>query len=67
MPGEFRSSIQKVRKGSESLRVTIPDGIAKLLEAEPDGELVWAVDLSEGKVSVTASPAGRAKKSSKRD
>jgi hypothetical protein len=65
MPGEFRSSIQAVREGSQSLRVTIPEGIAKLLGAGPDWELVWSVDLKGGTVTVTAEPPG--KKSSKRD
>jgi hypothetical protein len=65
LPGVFRSSIQQVREGSGSLRVTIPDGVAKLLEAVPDGELVWTVDLSKGRVEVTAEPPGKSGKSSK--
>lgn len=56
MPGEFRSSIQTVREGSTSLRVTIPDGVAKLLGAAADGTLVWTVSLSEGRVTVSAEP-----------
>jgi hypothetical protein len=68
MPGTFRSSIQLVREGSESLRATVPDGVAKVLGAVPDGSLVWTVDLKAGRVTVSAEPPGAPeKKSTKRD
>lgn len=58
MPGAFRSPIVRVRDGSESARVTIPDGVAKVLGAEVGGFLVWSVDLKAGRVSVSAEPPG---------
>jgi hypothetical protein len=68
VPGSFRSSIQLVREGSESLRATVPDGVAKVLGAVPDGSLVWTVDLKAGRVTVSAEPPEPdKKKSSKRD
>ncbi len=64
----FVSSIQKVRDGSESLRSTIPDGVAKILNAVPDGKLVWSVDLKAGRVTVSAEPpSSSGKKSSRSD
>lgn len=65
MPGTFESSIQRVRERSESLRVTIPEGVATVLGAVPEGRLLWSVDLKAGTVTVTAEPP--AKKSSRRD
>jgi len=64
MPGIFRSSIQLVREGSESLRATIPDGVAKVLGAVAEGSLVWSVDLKAGAVTVSAEPPERAEKKS---
>lgn len=66
MPGIFRSSIQRVREGTESIRVTVPDGVAKLLGAEPDGTLLWSVDLKEGKVTVSAEPPSPPERKSSR-
>jgi hypothetical protein len=68
VPGIFRSSIQRVREGTESIRVTVPDGVARLLGAEPEGTLLWSVDLKAGEVRVSAEPPSVTKrKSSKRD
>ena len=68
MPGTFRSAIQRVVERSESVRTTVPEGVAKALDAVPGGTLVWTVDLKAGRVTVSAEPpeAG-GKKSSKRD
>jgi len=68
MPGTFRSPIILGREGSPSVRVTIPEGIAKALGAEPGKNLVWTLDLKAGRVTVSVEPpeAG-AKKSSKQD
>lgn len=63
MPGRFVSSIQRAREGSDSLRVTLPDGVAKLLGAVPEGVLVWTVDLAAGRVTVTVElPKGKSSK-----
>lgn len=56
MPGTFRSPIVRVRSGSESARVTIPDGVATVLDARIGGTLVWTVDLKAGRVIVSALP-----------
>ena len=68
MPGTFRSAIQRVVERSDSVRTTIPEGVAKALDAVPGGTFVWTVDLKAGRVTVSAEPpeAG-AKKSSKRN
>lgn len=58
MPGTFRSAIQKTQEGSDSVRTTIPEGVAKALEAEPGGSLVWTLDLKAGRVTVSAEPPG---------
>ncbi|MCI4352047.1 MAG: hypothetical protein L3K14_01475 [Thermoplasmata archaeon] len=71
MPGTFRSAIQKTQEGSDSVRTTIPEGVAKALEAAPGGNLVWTLDLKAGRVTVAAEPPGSAgsgpRKSSMRD
>lgn len=66
-PGEFVSPIVRVREGYDSVRVTIPEGVAKPLRAVHGGKLFWLVNLDEGVVSVRAEPPGPPKKSSKRD
>jgi hypothetical protein len=53
VPGIFRSPIILVRTDSPSVRVTIPEGIAKALGAEPGRDLVWFLDLKAGQVTVT--------------
>ena len=67
MPGIFRSAVQRVVERSESVRTTIPGGIAKALGVEAGGVLVWALDLKAGRVTVTAESASSpGRKSSKR-
>jgi hypothetical protein len=67
MPGTFRSAILLVNDASDSVRTTIPGGVATVLGATPGGTLVWSVDLKEGRVTVTAKPASSPeRKSSKR-
>ncbi len=56
MPGIFRSPIILVREKSPSVRVTIPEGVAKALGAEPGKDLVWTLDLKAGWVTVSAEP-----------
>jgi hypothetical protein len=68
MPGTFRSAIQRVVERSDSIRTTIPEGVAKALDAVPGGSLVWTLDLKAGTVTVSADPPEpKAKKSAKRD
>jgi hypothetical protein len=67
MSGIFRSTIQLAREHSKSVRVTIPDGVANVLGALPDGVLVWTIDLKAGRVTVSAEkPLGSGMKSAKR-
>jgi hypothetical protein len=68
VPGTFRSPIILVREGSPSARVTIPEGVAKALGAEPGKDLVWTLDLKAGIVSVSVEPpVAHGRKSFKRD
>lgn len=68
MPGTFRSAILLVNEASDSVRTTIPGGVAEILGASPGGTLVWSVDLKAGRVTVSADPPAQlGKKSSKRD
>jgi len=57
LPGTFRSPIILGRAESSSVRVTIPEGVAKALGAEPGKDLVWALDLKAGRVTVSVEPA----------
>lgn len=65
MPGTFRSAVLLVNEASDSVRTTIPGGVAEILGAVPGSTLVWSVDLKGGTVTVTVEPS--VKKSSKRD
>ena len=65
MPGTFRSAVLLVNEASDSVRTTIPGGVAEILGAVPGSTLVWSVDLKVGAVTVAVEPPG--KKSSKRD
>lgn len=58
LPGTFRSAIQLTQPGSTSVRTTIPEGVAKAIDAEPGGTLVWTVDLKAGRVTVAAEGSG---------
>lgn len=57
MPGTFESAIQRAVAGRGSLRTTIPEAVAKILDAEAGGTLIWSFDLKGGRVVVTAEPA----------
>ncbi|HTP54460.1 MAG TPA: hypothetical protein VML94_05830 [Thermoplasmata archaeon] len=68
MPGIFKSAVLLVNDASESVRTTIPGGVAEIIGAVPGATLVWSVDLKAGRVTVSAEPPETAgKKSSKRD
>lgn len=58
MAGTFRSSILLVNEASDSVRTTIPTGVATVLGAAPGGTLVWSINLKEGRVTVAAEPPG---------
>lgn len=68
VPGEFRSPLVRAREDTESVRVTVPEGVARILGAVPGGTLVWSVDLKGGCVTVSAEPPeSSGRRSSKRD
>lgn len=66
MPGTFESAIQLSREGSKSLRTTIPEGVASVLEAADGGTLVWSVDLKAGRVTVETRRPGQSDRKSVR-
>ncbi len=68
MPGTFRSAVLLVNDASDSVRTTIPGGVAEILGAVPGTTLVWSVNLKGGTVTVSVeAPEPAGKKSSKRD
>lgn len=68
MPGTFRSAVLLVNEASESVRTTIPGGVAEVLGAKPGTTLVWTVDLKAGQVTVEVEPGeAPTKKSSRRN
>ena len=66
MPGTFRSAVLLVNEASDSVRTTIPGGVAEILGAIPGSTLVWSVDLKGGRVTVSVEPPGAASKKSLR-
>jgi len=68
VPGTFRSAVLLVNDASNSVRTTIPGGVAEILGATPGSTLVWSVDLKAGRVTVAVEPpTATSPKSSKRD
>jgi bifunctional DNA-binding transcriptional regulator/antitoxin component of YhaV-PrlF toxin-antitoxin module len=53
--GEFTSTVTQARPKSSSLRTTIPEGIAKLLDLKSSDEVVWTVKAIKGQVEVSLS------------
>lgn len=53
--GEFSSTVTTARPRSTSLRTTIPEGIAKLIDLKPGDELKWIITLKAKGVDVTVS------------
>ncbi|MGH9983416.1 MAG: hypothetical protein ACRD8W_05600 [Nitrososphaeraceae archaeon] len=49
---EFTSKITISRPNSPSLRTTIPEGVAKLIELKAGDELLWKVNIKSSKVEV---------------
>ena len=52
---DFKSTVSAARPKSNSLRTTIPEAIAKLMELETGDEIVWSVKALSGRVEVTLS------------
>jgi bifunctional DNA-binding transcriptional regulator/antitoxin component of YhaV-PrlF toxin-antitoxin module len=53
--GEFKTKVTIARPNSPSLRTTIPEGVAKLIDLGAGDELVWKVDIKENQVVITLS------------
>jgi len=53
--GEFKTKVTIARPNSPSLRTTIPEGVAKLIDLGAGDELVWKVDIKENQVKITVS------------
>jgi hypothetical protein len=53
--GEFKTKVTIARPNSPSLRTTIPEGVAKLIDLGAGDELVWKVDIKENQVEITVS------------
>jgi hypothetical protein len=66
MPGTFRSAVLLVNDASDSVRTTIPGGVAEILGAVPGSTLVWSVDLKGGLVTVSVEPNPRRRNESAR-
>lgn len=65
--GEYESKVLRTLPGSNSVRTTVPQVIANLLEAAPDTTLIWSFDKEEGTAIVRLKRETAGKKSSKRD
>lgn len=65
--GEFTSKVLLTLPGSTSVRTTVPQVIANLLEAAPGSTLVWKFDKKAGAAVVRLGRGPPNKKSSKRD
>ena len=53
--GEFKTKVTIARPNSPSLRTTIPEGVAKLIDLGIGDELVWKVYIKENQVKITVS------------
>jgi hypothetical protein len=53
--GEFTSAVTTARPRSTSLRTTVPEGIAKLIDLKAGDELIWTVTANKAGVVVTIS------------
>jgi hypothetical protein len=64
--GEYESKVLRTLPGSNSVRTTVPQVIANLLEAAPDTTLIWSFDKATGSATVRLKREASGKKSSKR-
>lgn len=44
------------RKNSDSLRTTVPTGIAKQFNLKPKDQLLWEIKIIEGELKIVVSP-----------
>lgn len=51
--GEFKTKVSLARPDSTSLRTTIPEGIAQLIDLKAGDEITWKLDIKDSKVSIT--------------
>lgn len=52
---DFSSKVTIARPKSQSLRTTIPEAVAKLMELKAGSELIWTVRAIKGAVDVSVS------------
>ena len=45
---EFTSKVSIARPNSPSLRTTIPEGVAKLIDLKAGDNLKWKIDIKDG-------------------
>jgi hypothetical protein len=57
--GEFTSAVTVARPKSASLRTTVPEGIAKLIDLKAGDELMWTVTANKQGVVVTVGKKGK--------
>jgi hypothetical protein len=53
--GEFISKVTIARPNSTSLRTTIPEGVAKMIDLTGKDSLLWKVNIKGGKVEIILS------------
>jgi hypothetical protein len=52
---EFISKVTLARPNSPSLRTTIPEGIAKMIELNAGDELLWKISIKANNVEIKVS------------
>lgn len=51
--GEFTSTVSISRKGSPSVKTTVPSAITKIMKLEHHDKLVWKIEAKEDKFTIT--------------
>ena len=44
---EYKTRVNKINKQNNSLKITIPQGIVKLLDLKDGDDLTWIVDIGD--------------------
>lgn len=44
---EYKTRVNKINKQNNSLKITIPQGIVKLLDLKEGDDLTWIVDIED--------------------
>jgi hypothetical protein len=52
---EFISKVTYARPNSQSLRTTIPEGVAKIIELNVGDSLVWKINIKSNHVEINVS------------